>query len=79
MSSLSIFARKGKKPLHYFFKETALKSLEYARYKIIDSFYIVGAIELDKPGIGRKVLRLPRKLAFYFHQDLRPEYLWVFL
>ena len=55
--------------LHYFNKETALMSLEYAGYKIIDSFFTAGAIETYRPGLGRKVLFLPRKLAYYLNKD----------
>ena len=56
--------------LHYFNKETALMSLEYAGYKIIDSFFTAGGIETFRPGFGRKALFLPRKLAYYLNQDL---------
>lgn len=55
--------------LHFFSKETALQALQDAGYEVLDHFYTGRAIELgDAP--GQRLLRLPRKLCFAFHQEL---------
>ena len=54
--------------LHYFSKETALRTLIDTGYEIRDYFYTPRSIELG-PGLGERILKLPRKLGFAIHQD----------
>lgn len=64
-----LHAREKVGHLHYFSKETALKTLEYSGYRIIDWTYTHGAI--DSPGHSRKspwAGRL-RALALRLHPD----------
>jgi SAM-dependent methyltransferase len=54
--------------LHYFSKETALRTLTEAGYEIVDYFYTPRSIEFGS-GPGEKILKLPRKLGFAIHKD----------
>jgi predicted TPR repeat methyltransferase len=54
--------------LHYFTKETALRTLRDAGYEILDYFYTLRSIEFVSE-FGEIVLRLPRKLCFALHKD----------
>ena len=54
--------------LHYFTKETALRTLTDVGYKIIDYFYTPRCIELGDR-LVQKISRLPRKLAFALAPD----------
>jgi hypothetical protein len=54
--------------LHYFTKETALRTLQDIGYEVLDSFYTPRAIELGD-GLGQKILKLPRKLGFAINRD----------
>ena len=54
--------------LHYFMKETALKSLADAGYEIVDWFYTPAGV--DRPKNTRmKIGRYPRKLFFWINKD----------
>jgi len=55
--------------LHYFTKETALRTLTDVGYKLIDYFYTPRCIELGDLFIQR-LARFPRKLSFALSQDL---------
>jgi SAM-dependent methyltransferase len=55
--------------LHYFTKETALRTLTDVGYQIVDYFYTPRCIELGDKLIQR-VVRLPRQLCFGVSQDL---------
>jgi len=55
--------------LHYFTKETALRTLTDVGYQIVDYFYTPRCIELGDKFIQR-VARLPRKLCFGISTDL---------
>ena len=56
--------------LHYFTKETALATLEGTGYEVVDYFYTGGSLELPNRGWKANLLKLPRKLLFFIHQDL---------
>jgi SAM-dependent methyltransferase len=57
--------------LHYFTKETALRTLETAGYRIVDWFYTFGLV--NGPGRKRplaKIAYIPRRIALVLNQDL---------
>jgi SAM-dependent methyltransferase len=54
--------------LHYFTKETALRTLLDAGYEVLDYFYTPRSIELGSE-FGEKLLKLPRRLCFAIHRD----------
>jgi hypothetical protein len=55
--------------LHYFTKETALRTLTDVGYQLVDYFYTPRCIELGDKFI-QGVARLPRKLCFGISPDL---------
>ncbi|MGA8761948.1 MAG: methyltransferase domain-containing protein [Candidatus Sulfotelmatobacter sp.] len=55
--------------LHYFTKETALRTLTDVGYKIVDHFYTPRCIELGDL-LVQKVARIPRKLGFAVFPEL---------
>lgn len=55
--------------LHYFTKETALRTLTDVGYKLVDYFYTPRCIELGDKFI-QKAARLPRKVGFAISSDL---------
>jgi cyclopropane fatty-acyl-phospholipid synthase-like methyltransferase len=55
--------------LHYFTKETALRTLTDVGYKLVDYFYTPRCIELGDLLLQR-FARLPRQLCFALSQDL---------
>lgn len=55
--------------LHYFTKETALRTLTDVGYKIVDYFYTPRCIELGDL-LVQKIARIPRKLSFAAFPDL---------
>lgn len=56
--------------LHYFFKDTALATLKYCGYEIIDSFYTAAGLEGANLSFGGRLLKLPRKLMFNVNPDV---------
>jgi SAM-dependent methyltransferase len=56
--------------LHYFFKDTALATLKYCGYEIIDSFYTPGGIEGARLSLGARMLKFPRKFMFNINPDV---------
>lgn len=54
--------------LHYFMKETALATLEYAEYDILDYCYIPSGLVLARSLRGR-LAALPRRMFFKLHPD----------
>lgn len=60
--------------IHHFTKDIALQMLKDVDYEVLDYFYTSQSIELPvhdaKSEIKRKLLKLPRKLAFAVHKDL---------
>ncbi len=63
-----IDARNSVGHIHYYSKETALATLEYSNFEIIDYFYTDGAISLGKK-IRTRALNLVRKLFFSLNKD----------
>lgn len=63
-------ARQTVGHLHYFTKETALASLEYAGYRILDHFYTASDLELPHRGWKANAMKLPRSVLFRMNQDL---------
>ncbi|MGO9085612.1 MAG: class I SAM-dependent methyltransferase [Candidatus Sulfotelmatobacter sp.] len=55
--------------LHYFTKETALRTLTDVGYTIVDYFYTPRCIELGDL-VVQKIARIPRKLSFAAFPDL---------
>jgi SAM-dependent methyltransferase len=55
--------------LHYFTKETALRTLTDVGYRLVDYFYTPRCIELGDRLIQR-VARLPRQVSFAISEDL---------
>ena len=60
--------------LHYFTKETALRTLTDVGYQVIDYFYTPRCIELGDL-LVQKLARLPRKLCFGVSEDLTARFL----
>jgi SAM-dependent methyltransferase len=54
--------------LHYFTKETALRTLSDAGYEVLDYFYTPRSIDFGMTP-GQLLLKLPRKLLFAVHGD----------
>jgi hypothetical protein len=54
--------------LHYFTRETALRTLQDVGYEVLDSCYTPRAVEFGD-GLGQKILKLPRKLCFAINHD----------
>lgn len=55
--------------IHYFTKETALRTLEDVGYEVLDHFYTPRMIDLPIDRL-QKILRFPRKICFALHPDL---------
>jgi SAM-dependent methyltransferase len=55
--------------IHYFTKETALRTLTDVGYQVLDHFYTPRMIDLPIDGL-QKVLRLPRAVGFALSPDL---------
>ncbi|MGH6737149.1 MAG: class I SAM-dependent methyltransferase [Methyloceanibacter sp.] len=55
--------------LHYFTKETALKTLEDAGYEVLDYFYTATAVELPGRGWKANLMKLPRNFVFALSPD----------
>lgn len=55
--------------LHYFTKETALKTLEHAGYEIVDHVYTATAVELPDRGWKANLMKLPRRALFALSPD----------
>jgi SAM-dependent methyltransferase len=56
--------------IHYYTKETALRTLQDTGYKILDYFYTPRAVETGGAQLKRKVLYFPRRLFFGINHDL---------
>lgn len=56
--------------LHYYTKETALASLRYAGYEIIDHNFTNGSQELPNRKLRTRLTNLPRRLVQAFSKDL---------
>jgi SAM-dependent methyltransferase len=60
--------------LHYFTKETALRTLTDVGYKLMDYFYTPRCIELGDLLVQR-IARVPRQICFAISQDLTVRFL----
>jgi cyclopropane fatty-acyl-phospholipid synthase-like methyltransferase len=56
--------------LHYFFKDTALATLKYCGYEVVDSFYTAAGVEGANLSLGGRMLKLPRKFMFNINADI---------
>lgn len=61
--------RKNVGHIHYFFKDTALATLEDCGYKIIDHRYTASRLELPNQAFTSRVMHLPRRLLFSIAPD----------
>lgn len=55
--------------IHYFFKQTALATLEDCGYTIIDHCYTASRLELPNQALSSRIMRLPRRIMFAVHAD----------
>jgi cyclopropane fatty-acyl-phospholipid synthase-like methyltransferase len=55
--------------LHYFFKQTALATLEDCGYTIIDHFYTASRLELPNQALSSRIKRIPRRMMFSINAD----------
>jgi hypothetical protein len=55
--------------LHYFTKETALRTLEDAGYEIVDHFFTATAVELPNRGWKANLMKMPRRALFALRPD----------
>jgi cyclopropane fatty-acyl-phospholipid synthase-like methyltransferase len=55
--------------LHYFFKQTAIATLEDCGYTIIDHCYTASRLELPNQALSSRLVRIPRRLMFALNQD----------
>jgi cyclopropane fatty-acyl-phospholipid synthase-like methyltransferase len=55
--------------IHYFFKQTALATLEDCGYTIIDHCYTASRLELPNQALTSRIMRLPRRMMFAFNAD----------
>ncbi|HEU4785340.1 MAG TPA: class I SAM-dependent methyltransferase [Ktedonobacterales bacterium] len=56
--------------LHYFTKETAVRALQDTGYEVLDAVYTADALNSPTNEVGRRLLKLPRKVAFALNHDL---------
>jgi 2-polyprenyl-3-methyl-5-hydroxy-6-metoxy-1,4-benzoquinol methylase len=56
--------------LHYFTKETALRTLQDTGYSVLDAVYTSDALDSPTHLLGRRLLKWPRKAAFAINHDL---------
>lgn len=62
-------SRKQLGHLHFFTRETALALLEDCEYEVVDWFYTASMIEAPCRTWGRRLARLPRRVAFALTRD----------
>ena len=55
--------------LHYFFKDTALATLQDCGYKIIDHRYTASRLELPNQALSSRLMSVPRQLCFNINAD----------
>jgi SAM-dependent methyltransferase len=63
--------------VHYFTKETALRTLVDTGYEVLDYFYTPRSIDFGSE-FGEKLLKLPRKACFAVHRDFAARFLGGF-
>jgi cyclopropane fatty-acyl-phospholipid synthase-like methyltransferase len=55
--------------IHYFFKNTALATLEDCGYDVIDHCYTASRLELPNQSRSSRIVRLPRRISFAVNAD----------
>jgi ubiquinone/menaquinone biosynthesis C-methylase UbiE len=55
--------------IHYFFKDSALATLEDCGYKVIDWRYTASRLELPNQTMSSHIMRIPRRLLFRIAPD----------
>jgi cyclopropane fatty-acyl-phospholipid synthase-like methyltransferase len=55
--------------IHYFFKQTALATLEDCGYTIVDHCYTASRLELPNQALTSRIMRLPRRMIFSVNAD----------
>jgi hypothetical protein len=55
--------------LHYFFKQTAIATLEDCGYTIIDHCYTASRLELPNQAASSRLVRIPRRMLFALDED----------
>lgn len=55
--------------LHYFFKQTAIATLEDCGYTIIDHCYTASRLELPNQALSSRIVRIPRRMMFSLNED----------
>jgi cyclopropane fatty-acyl-phospholipid synthase-like methyltransferase len=55
--------------IHYFFKQTALATLEDCGYTIVDHCYTASRLELPNQALSSRIMRLPRRMIFSVNAD----------
>ncbi|MBL0339564.1 MAG: class I SAM-dependent methyltransferase [Bacteroidetes bacterium] len=61
--------RKNSGHIHYFTKDTALASLAYSGYEVIDWFYTGSYIDLPSRSLRSKLAKIPRQLLYRLNPD----------
>jgi cyclopropane fatty-acyl-phospholipid synthase-like methyltransferase len=56
--------------IHYFFKHTALATLEDCGYTIVDHCYTASRLELPNQAFSSRVMQIPRRMMFAANADL---------
>lgn len=62
-------ARKAIGHLHYFYKDTALATIEDCGYEVVDWNYTHGAETMPKGGLRTRLFNIPRRLLRMFDED----------
>jgi cyclopropane fatty-acyl-phospholipid synthase-like methyltransferase len=55
--------------LHYFFKDSALATLQDCGYSIIDHHYTASRLELPNQALSSRVMKLPRRALYAMNKD----------
>jgi len=62
--------RKDVGHLHYFYKGTALATLEDCGYSVLDWTYTASRLELPNQALSSRVMQIPRRAMYAFNRDL---------
>jgi cyclopropane fatty-acyl-phospholipid synthase-like methyltransferase len=55
--------------IHYFFKQTALATLEGCGYTIVDHCYTASRLELPNQALSSRIMQVPRRMMFAIDPD----------
>lgn len=61
--------RKNSGHIHYYTKDTALATLEYSGFEVIDWFYTGSYIDLPSRTLKSKLAKIPRQLLYKMNHD----------